>query len=95
MGRCGSIALALESVEITLVGGVCSSSDGRDGVQYRLGPGLSTGAQCLCLESQSGDGATKLSGLRLYPDRVSAEIGDDLQLQIEGGGRQQVLHGAC
>ena len=26
---------------------------------------------------------------------VSAEIGDDLQLQIEGGGRQQVLHDAC
>ena len=25
----------------------------------------------------------------------SAEIGDGLQLQIEGGGRQQVLHGAC
>ena len=25
----------------------------------------------------------------------SAEIGDDLQLQIEGGGRQQVLHDAC
>ena len=25
----------------------------------------------------------------------SAEIGDDLQLQIEGGGRQQVLYEAC
>ena len=23
------------------------------------------------------------------------DIGDDLQLQIEGGGRQQVLHDAC
>ena len=27
--------------------------------------------------------------------RGSTEIGDDLQLQIEGGGRQQVLHYAC
>ena len=55
-------------VRITLVGGVRSSSDGQDGVQFRWRSGSSTGAQCLCLESQSGDGAAKFPDLRLCPE---------------------------